>query len=102
MFALIYQEPHANGPLFVEMHFYMRNCKLDDINAFKKYHKLKYLGMPNFIGSGSHDLNKEKHRFVVMPRFGKDIWKIFQAENKIFPLHTVYRLGLQLVSSFIL
>lgn len=24
------QEPHGNGPLFVEMHFYMRNAKLDD------------------------------------------------------------------------
>lgn len=23
-------EPHNNGPLFVEMHFYMRNAKLDD------------------------------------------------------------------------
>lgn len=23
-------EPHGNGPLFVEMHFYMRNAKLDD------------------------------------------------------------------------
>lgn len=24
------QEPHGNGPLFVEMHFYMRNGKLTD------------------------------------------------------------------------
>lgn len=23
-------EPHGNGPLFVEMHFYMRNAKQDD------------------------------------------------------------------------
>lgn len=26
----ILQEPHANGPLFVEMHFYMRNAKSED------------------------------------------------------------------------
>lgn len=25
-----FQEPHSNGPLFVEMHFYMRNAKLAD------------------------------------------------------------------------
>ncbi|KMQ96803.1 nucleosomal histone kinase 1-like protein [Lasius niger] len=25
-------EPHGNGPLFVEMHFYMRNCKPDEID----------------------------------------------------------------------
>ena len=27
---LYFQEPHGNGPLFVEMHFYMRNAKSDD------------------------------------------------------------------------
>lgn len=32
MFIVLFslQEPHGNGPLFVEMHFYMRNGKLAD------------------------------------------------------------------------
>lgn len=28
--VIVTQEPHGNGPLFVEMHFYMRNGKLAD------------------------------------------------------------------------
>lgn len=79
------------------MHFYMRNAKKEDIDKFKKEKKLKHLGMPIFIGSGSHDIEGLKHRFLVMPRYGQDIWKIFLEQNRIFPLHTVYRLGIQLI-----
>lgn len=93
-----FQEPHQNGPLFVEMHFYMRNAKLEEIEKFKKEHKIKTLGVPIFMGSGSHDIENTKHRFLVMPRYGQDIWKIFLEQNKQFPIHTVYRLGWQLVS----
>lgn len=30
MNRFLLQEPHENGPLFVEMHFYMRNAKTED------------------------------------------------------------------------
>lgn len=76
----------------------MRNNKKDDIDKFTKDHKLKVLGVPQFIGSGSHDIEDVKHRFLVMPRYGKDIWKIFLEQNRKFPLHTVYRLGWQLTN----
>ena len=39
-------EPKANGPLFAEIQFYMRNCKPDDIDKFCKKHKLPFLGIP--------------------------------------------------------
>uniref|UniRef100_A0A336LU41 non-specific serine/threonine protein kinase n=1 Tax=Culicoides sonorensis TaxID=179676 RepID=A0A336LU41_CULSO len=90
-------EPHENGPLFVEMHFYMRNAKFEDIEAFKKSHKLSSLGMPHFVGSGSHMLEGVKHRFVIMPRYGEDIWSYYIKNGKIFPIHTVYRLALQMI-----
>lgn len=86
-----------NGPLFVEMHFYMRNGKSEDIEKFRKENKLKALGMPEFIASGSQDINELKHRYIVLPRFGRDIWKIFTDQGHIFPLHTVYRIGWQIV-----
>lgn len=79
------------------MHFYMRNAKLDEIKSFQKSNKLSSLGMPNFIGNGSHDLDGVKHRFVVMPRYGKDIWSIFLNNGRKFPQHTVSRLGIQMV-----
>lgn len=76
----------------------MRNAKKDDIEKFMKEKKLKQLGMPVFIGSGSEEIEGMKHRFLVMPRYGQDIWKIFLEQNRKFPLHTVYRLGIQLIN----
>lgn len=90
-------EPHGNGPLFVEMHFYMRNAKLEDIERFKKQRSLKHLGMPHFVGNGSHELNKLKHRFLVMPRYSGDLWSIFLKHERRFPLHTVYRIAEQML-----
>lgn len=73
----------------------MRNAKSDDIESFKKNQKLKSLGMPEFVAMGSQDINSIKHRFIVLPRFGRDISKIFNEQKNKFPLHTVYRLGIQ-------
>lgn len=55
--------------------------------------------MPHYVTSGSTEINGDKHRFVVMPRYGKDIWKLYLANNKKLPTHTVLRLGIQMVSS---
>lgn len=53
--------------------------------------------MPHFIGHGSHHMNNNKHRFIVLPRFGDDIWNKFLTNGEKFPLHTVYRLAIQMV-----
>lgn len=60
---------------------------------------MKALGMPHFVGHGSHDLNKIKHRFVVMPRYGQDIWQLFLDNNRRMPVHTIYRLAIQMVGA---
>ncbi|KAH0955417.1 hypothetical protein HN011_006589 [Eciton burchellii] len=90
-------EPHGNGPLFVEMHFYMRNCKPNEIDNWQKKKKLSTLGMPRYIASGSHEFKSTKYRFLVIDRYGKDLWKIFEENNKQFPEHTVYKLALQII-----
>ncbi|KAK5647602.1 hypothetical protein RI129_002494 [Pyrocoelia pectoralis] len=71
-------EPHANGPLFVEMHFYMRNGKED-------------------LRSGRHEHNDEKYRFVVMDKFGSDIWKLFIENERRFSPDIVFKLGVQIL-----
>ncbi|XP_065371696.1 nucleosomal histone kinase 1 [Calliphora vicina] len=93
-------EPHDNGPLFVEMHFYMRNARLDDICKFQKEHGLKSLGMPYMIGNGSADINGIKHRFIVMPRYGSDVAKHFIANGRRLPEGTCYRLALQMMDVY--
>ncbi|XP_034487114.1 nucleosomal histone kinase 1 [Drosophila innubila] len=98
--AVVKCEPHGNGPLFVEMHFYLRNAKLDDIKAFKKEHGLKSLGMPYILANGSEDINGLKHRFIVMPRYGSDIAKFFEQNGHRLPEGTVYRLALQMLDVY--
>ncbi|XP_071641593.1 serine/threonine-protein kinase VRK1 isoform X1 [Temnothorax longispinosus] len=90
-------EPHGNGPLFVEMHFYMRNCKSDEIVSWQKKKKLAALGIPRYVASGSHEYKNTKYRFLVIDRYGKDLWKIFEENNKQFPEHVVYKLALQII-----
>lgn len=68
------------------------------VDAFRKKRNLKSLGMPHFVGHGSHDLNAKKHRFIVMPRFGSDIWTLFNNNGRKMPLHTVFRLAIQMVN----
>ncbi|CAH8429991.1 unnamed protein product [Heterobilharzia americana] len=65
-------EPQENGPLFTEMHFYLRACSEDSINSWKVKHSLKYLGIPKYVSSGSVVLNKKPLRFLVMDRFSGD------------------------------
>ncbi|XP_014480398.1 PREDICTED: serine/threonine-protein kinase VRK1-like [Dinoponera quadriceps] len=90
-------EPHGNGPLFVEMHFYMRNCKPNEIDSWRRKKKLAALGMPKYVASGSHEYKNTKYRFLVIDRYGTDLWKIFEANNRQFPEHTVYKLALQII-----
>ncbi|XP_018791318.1 PREDICTED: nucleosomal histone kinase 1 [Bactrocera latifrons] len=93
-------EPHGNGPLFVEMHFYMRNAKLEDIKRFQRERGLKTIGMPYMIGNGSVELKGTKHRFIVMPRYGSDISKHLLANGRRFPEETIYRLALQMLDVY--
>ncbi|XP_022212630.2 nucleosomal histone kinase 1 [Drosophila obscura] len=98
--AVVKCEPHGNGPLFVEMHFYLRNAKQDDIKQFKQQRGLKTLGMPYILASGSADVNGQKHRFIVMPRYGNDISKFLKENDKRLPEGTVYRLALQMLDVY--
>ncbi|KAG8191253.1 hypothetical protein JTE90_003265 [Oedothorax gibbosus] len=86
-------EPHTNGPLFSEMHFYHRVAKSEQIEEWMQKKKLKFLGMPKFIGSGSYEHKGVKYRFMVMERFNEDLQKLLDRNNKVFPLKTVYTIG---------
>ena len=88
-------EPHDNGPLFVEMHFYMRVAKMVDIEKFKIKRRLKTLGMPLHVGFGSHTYNINKYRFIVMERYGTDIWSLYVKHGKCFQPSVVLKLAIQ-------
>ncbi|KAF7267560.1 hypothetical protein GWI33_019229 [Rhynchophorus ferrugineus] len=90
-------EPHENGPLFVEINFYIRNAKVADVEKFKKENSLNTFGMPVYYGSGSHEYNGERYRFLIMEKFGSDLLMLFNQNNKQFPVQTVFKIGLQII-----
>ncbi|XP_034274322.1 serine/threonine-protein kinase VRK1 isoform X3 [Pantherophis guttatus] len=91
-------EPSDNGPLFTELSFYMRAAKPELIKKWISSHKLKYLGVPKYWGSGLHQKNGKSYRFMVMDRFGKDLQKIFEEQGKQFSRKTVLQLGLRILN----
>ncbi|XP_071633721.1 serine/threonine-protein kinase VRK1-like [Temnothorax longispinosus] len=90
-------EPKGNSSLFKEMHFYMRQCKPDEIVSWQEKKDLAALGIPRYVASGSHEYKNKEYRFLVIDRYGKDLWKIFEENNRQFPEHVVYKLALQII-----
>lgn len=67
------------------------------VNSFCKKRGIGSVGVPSLIGHGSHDLDGVKHRFIVMPRYGKDVWSAFLTNGRKLQVHTIYRLAIQMV-----
>jgi len=65
----IKMEPLANGPLFSEMHVYMKILKDEMLIRWKKDHDIKFLGLPNLIGFGKLDYEGLELRYMVIPKY---------------------------------
>ncbi|PNF16722.1 hypothetical protein B7P43_G00858 [Cryptotermes secundus] len=92
-------EPHENGPLFMEINRYIRMARSDMIDKWKKGRNLKHLGLPRYMGSGSHVYRGEKYRFLVLERCGQDLGKLFLESGRRFPVKTVYYIGIQILDT---
>jgi len=90
-------EPHENGPLFVEMNFYIRAAQPNSVEEFQRARNLTSFGMPCLRGNGSHVYKNEKYRFLVMDRFGKDLQKLFQTGKKRFSDQVTYNLAIKII-----
>jgi len=93
-------EPHSNGPLFVEVHFYLRATKTEEIEKFKEFRGLKHLGVPKLVANGSHVKKDQNYRFLVMERFGTDLQRILDnSEDNRFTTKTACSVTLQVLDS---
>ncbi|XP_033622666.1 serine/threonine-protein kinase VRK1 isoform X2 [Fukomys damarensis] len=90
-------EPSDNGPLFTELKFYQRAAKPEQIQKWIRAHKLKYLGVPKYWGSGLHDKNGKSYRFMIIDRFGSDLQKIYEANARRFSRKAVLQLSLRIL-----
>lgn len=92
-------EPHNNGPLFVEMNFYIRAARKHMIDSWCKSQGKKRIGVPTYEGSGSHVYEGEKYRFLVIPRYGIDIGKLFLSNGRKLPTKLVNKLAVQMLDA---
>ncbi|CAK9818872.1 Serine/threonine-protein kinase VRK1 [Anthophora plagiata] len=92
-------EPHNNGPLFVEMNFYIRAARKHMIDNWCKSQGKRRIGIPTYEGSGSHIHHGQKYRFLVIPRFGIDIGKLFISNGRKLPIKLVNRLAVQMLDA---
>lgn len=63
-----------------------------------KTKKLTTFGMPLYFGNGSHEYKGEKFRYLVLERYGKDLWSLFKESGRLFSSVTVFQIGAQMVS----
>ena len=92
-------EPHSNGPLFVELHFYCRATKREDLDAFSATRKIKHLGVPDLKGHGSFTYRNKKLRFIVMPRYGTDLQTVIDKQKTALSLENTSSIAIQVIDS---
>ncbi|KAM7344277.1 back seat driver isoform 2-T3 [Cochliomyia hominivorax] len=79
-------EPHSNGPLFVEIHCLMNTAKKNyekhvteaAAAACSNIPKGEPSGIPDYIASGSHYFGNARYRFLVLPRFDRDLHSLIK------------------------
>ena len=94
-------EPHENGPLFVEMHFFMRAAKPELVAEYNKTRKNKEKPLlPLLRGNGSYmHKGTENYRFLVIDKLGKDLDKIFENGKNTFTMAQVSSIASQVVTT---
>lgn len=66
------------------------------VDAWKTENDMKFLGMPHYVASGSCYHNNEKYRFLLLPKYKKDLGKILH-EKKLFNIKTVSNICIQIL-----
>jgi len=94
-------EPHENGPLFVEMHFYISAGKPEHIQEWKKARSVKDIPhLPMLRGHGSYQhKGTDTYRFLVIDRLGKDLDKTFKNGANVLSMSTVASVTVQVVTA---
>lgn len=99
-------EPHSNGPLFVEIHCLMSTATKSDIKSEKLKEEESVAatnipqnapsGIPDYIASGSHYFGNARYRFLVLPRFDRDLHSLIRKCR----IHqkSVLTLGIQIIN----
>jgi len=87
-------EPHENGPLFVEWHYYLAAGRPEHLKGWKEPAHL-----PALWGYGSHTLGEDKLRFIVIDKLGADLDKTFKGGENRLSIATIANIAIQVLHS---
>ena len=91
-------EPHHNGPLFVELNFYCRAASTEEIQEFACTKNLSHIGIPDLKGSGSFIFRNRRLRFIVIPKYGKDLQTVLEElPNQTLSVQSASYIAFQMV-----
>ncbi|XP_023037001.1 uncharacterized protein LOC6652489 isoform X2 [Drosophila willistoni] len=84
-------EPHSNGPLFVEIHCLIHTSQTKVTNGQENEEAQAKIspvaphvaqgppsGIPSYIASGTHYFGDGRYRFLVLPRFDRDLHSLIK------------------------
>lgn len=69
---------------------------LFSVQEWRESKNKSVLGMPHYVASGSHIYNGEKYRFLIIPRYKKDLETVLK-DKKTLSLKTVLTISLQIL-----
>lgn len=67
------------------------------VESWCKSQEKRRIGVPTYEGSGSHIYGGQRYRFLVIPRYGIDIGKLFLSYRRKFSTKLVNTLAVQMV-----
>ncbi|XP_012250940.2 serine/threonine-protein kinase VRK1-like isoform X2 [Athalia rosae] len=81
------------------MNFYIRAAQWHMIEDWCKQQRVGRVGVPPYQGAGSHTYKGQRYRFLVLPRYGVDVNKLFLSRGRKLPERLVYSLAVQMIDA---
>lgn len=83
--------------IVTESDFYVNHASSEKIEDYKKNKELLFLGIPIIL---SHGIYKSKFQYIVLPSFESDVRTLFVKNNHQMPMHTIFRLAIQMINAY--
>ncbi|CAI9736820.1 serine/threonine-protein kinase VRK1-like [Octopus vulgaris] len=93
-------EPIANGPLFNEYHIVQKLGQRKTMIDYARNKELsRHLAIPLFVAGGIHEYQGKKYRFIILPKYGDDLRKVFQRYGFFPNKRSVYLIAIQMLDA---
>lgn len=70
-----------NGPLYVEINFFIRAFSKNNVKNFMEEKGLEYLGIPRFIAFGTDKTANGDYRYLVMELLGEELQSVLETHR---------------------